>query len=149
VTKRNAPVTRSRKVSKIAPPAPVARSSRATKATAKKIAGYAVEKKAADVLVMDLRKVTDMTSFFIVCTGGSSAQVRAIADNVLEKSRRAGLSIYHLEGYDSLRWVLIDMVDVVVHIFQPDVRAYYQLERLWGDAPTERMDDDAAAAAPR
>ncbi len=149
MTKRTAPVARNRKISKIKPPAPAARSSRATKATAKKIAGFAVEKKASDVLVMDLRKVTDMTSFFIVCTGGSNAQVRAIVDNVLDKCRRAGHSIYHLEGYDSLRWVLIDMVDVVVHVFQPDVRAYYQLERLWGDAPVERLDDDSAAAAPR
>jgi ribosome-associated protein len=102
------------------------------------------------VLVMDLRKVTDVTSFFIVATGASSAQVRAIADNLLEKCRAAGVGIYHVEGYDSLRWVLIDLVDVVIHVFQPEVRAYYQLERLWGDAPVERLnDDDAAQVAPR
>ena len=149
MTKRSAPATRSRKISKIPPPTKTARSTRATKSTAKKIAGFAVEKKAMDVLVMDLRKITDVTSFFIVCTGGSTAQVKAIVDNVLEKCRRGGMDIYHLEGYDSQRWVLIDLVDVVVHVFLPDVRSYYQLERLWGDAPVERLGDDAVEAAPR
>jgi ribosome-associated protein len=123
------------------------RAARATKSTAKKIAGFAVEKKAGDVLVMDLRKVTDVTSFFIVATGGSTSQVRAIVDNVLDQCRKSGLEVYHVEGYDSMRWVLIDLVDVVVHVFQPDVRAYYQLERLWGDAPVDRLDDDAAQAS--
>lgn len=149
MTKRSAPATRSRKISRIPPPTKTARSTRATKSTAKKIAGFAVEKKAMDVLVMDLRKITDVTSFFIVCTGGSTAQVKAIVDNVLEKCRRAGMDIYHLEGYDSQRWVLIDLVDIVVHVFLPDVRSYYQLERLWGDAPVERLGDDAVEAAPR
>ncbi len=149
MTKRTASATRTRKSPRTNPPAPAARAARATKSTAKKIAGFAVEKKATDVLVMDLRKVTDMTSFFVVCAGESNAQVKAIADNVLEKCRRAGLAVYHVEGYDSLRWVLIDLVDVVVHVFQPEVRAYYQLERLWGDAPVERLRDDAGEAAPR
>lgn len=96
---------------------------------------------------MDLRKVTDMTRFFIVCTGSSSAQVKAIADNVIEKSRKSGVSVYQVEGYESLRWVLIDMIDIVVHVFQPEVREYYQLERLWGDAPSERVEDAEAEAA--
>lgn len=145
MTKRTASAAKIRKISKPSS-APAARAGRATKATAKKIAGFAVEKKATDVLVMDLRKVTDVTSFFIVATGGSSTQVRAIVENVLERCRQAGLEVYHVEGYDSQRWVLIDLVDVVVHVFQPDVRAYYQLERLWGDAPVERLDDGAAQA---
>lgn len=151
MTKRTATATRTRKIPRAARPSPAVRdkAARATKSTAKKIAGYAVEKKATDVRVMDLRKVTDMTSFFIVCTGESTSQVRAIADNVIEQCKKSGAGIYHIEGYDSLRWVLIDLVDVVVHIFQPEVRAYYQLERLWGDAPVERLDDSASEAAPR
>jgi ribosome-associated protein len=112
---------------------------RATLATARKVAGFAYDKKAVDLLVMDLRKVTDMTSFFIVCTGESGPQVKAVADNVLEKARKAGMEIYNVEGYEALRWILIDMIDIVVHIFQPEVRRYYQLERLWGDAPVERI----------
>jgi ribosome-associated protein len=143
VTKRNAPATRTRKTPRTAP----ARAARATKSTAKKIAGYALEKKASDVLVMDLRTVTDVTGFFVVCTGGSNVQVKAIVDNVLEKCRQSGVGVYHVEGYDSLRWVLIDLVDVVVHVFQPEVRSYYQLERLWGDAPAERLGDAEVAAS--
>ena len=151
MTKRTATAARTRKNLHTAPPPKAARAlaPRATKSTAKKIAGYAAEKKATEVLVMDLRKVTDMTSFFIVCTGESTTQIKAIADNVIEQCRKAGLGIYHIEGYDSLRWILIDLVDVVVHIFQPDVRAYYQLERLWGDAPVERLGRSASEAAPR
>lgn len=152
VTKRTASAARTRKnppATKPSPAARPARAPRATKSAAKKIAGYAVDKKATDVLVMDLRKVTDVTSFFIVCTGSSNAQVKAIADHVLESCRRSRTDVYHVEGYESMRWVLIDLVDIVIHIFQPEVRMYYQLERLWGDAPVERLDDSAAEAAPR
>jgi len=110
------------------------------------VAAFALEKKAVDILVMDVRKVTDVTRFFIVCTGQSSPQVKAIADHIIGSCRSAGLGIYHVEGYDSLRWVLIDLVDIVVHVFLPDVRKYYQLERLWGDAPAEQIDEPAAGA---
>jgi len=149
VTKRTASAARTRKISPATKPSPAARPHRApkaTKSTAKKIAGYAVDKKESDVLVMYLRKVTDVTSFFIVCSGSSNAQVKAIADHVLESCRKAGTGVYHVEGYESLRWILIDLVDIVVHIFQPEVRSYYQLERLWGDAPVERLDDGADEA---
>lgn len=118
----------------------------ATRATARKVAAFALDKKAVDIVVMDVRKVTDVTRFFIVCSGQSSPQVKAIADHVIDSCRDAGLDIYHVEGYDSLRWVLIDLVDIVVHVFLPDVRRYYQLERLWGDAPAEQIDESAAGA---
>jgi ribosome-associated protein len=118
----------------------------ATRASARKVAAFALEKKAVDVVVMDVRKVTDVTRFFIVCTGQSSPQVKAIAEHVIDSCKDAGLEIYHVEGYDSLRWVLIDLVDIVVHVFLPDVRKYYQLERLWGDAPAEQIDEPAAGA---
>ena len=118
----------------------------ATRATARKVAAFALDKKAVDVLVMDVRKVTDVTRFFIVCSGQSSPQVKAIADHVIDSCRDAGLEIYHVEGYDSLRWVLIDLVDIVVHVFLPDVGKYYQLERLWGDAPAEQISESAAGA---
>jgi ribosome-associated protein len=135
------------KTSKPAPrPARRAKSARASRATARKVAAFALEKKAADVVLMDLRRITDMTSFFIVCTGASTPQVKAIADHVIDACRKAKLDIYQVEGYDSLRWVLIDLIDIVVHIFQPEVRSYYQLERLWGDAPAERLDESAAEA---
>jgi len=122
-----------------------AKAKRITKAAARRIVGFALEKKAEDVLLMDLRKLTSVTDFFVVCTGGSNTQVRAIADNVVEKCEKAGILVYNVEGYESLSWVLIDLVDVVVHVFQPDTRSYYQLERLWGDAPSDRFNGDAEA----
>ena len=118
-----------------------------TKTTAKKIVRFALEKKAYDTQLMDLRKVTPVTDFFVICSGSTRVQVKAIADNVVQKCKENGISVYHVEGYDSLRWVLIDLVDIVVHIFQPDVRSYYQLERLWGDAPTDYFDADSEKAA--
>ena len=114
--------------------------------TARKIAKFALEKKASDIQLMDVRKITSVTDFFIVCSGDSSVQVKAIAENIRDKCRDDGISVYNIEGLDSLRWVLIDMVEVVVHVFLPDVRAYYQLERLWGDAPTEYFDDETGEA---
>ena len=118
-----------------------------TKATAKKVARFALEKKAFNLDLMDLRKITTVTDFFIVCSGSTDVHVKAIADAVVENCRKEGIYIYQVEGYESLRWVLIDLVEIVVHVFQPQVRSYYQLERLWGDAPTEQSgyedgDDD-------
>jgi ribosome-associated protein len=142
--KRAEPKTKAKKI-----PAPARKrsaSTPATKATARKVAAFALEKKAVDVVVMDVRKVTDVTRFFIVCTGQSTPQVKAIAEHVINSCRESGLEVYHVEGYDSLRWVLIDLVDIVIHVFLPDVRKYYQLERLWGDAPAEQMDEPAAGA---
>jgi ribosome-associated protein len=135
-----------RKVVKTPLPAPRRSTAAATRATARKVAAFALEKKAVEITVMDVRKVTDVTRFFVVCSGQSSPQVKAIADHVIDSCREAGLEIYHVEGYDSLRWVLIDLVDIVVHVFQPEVRRYYQLERLWGDAPSEQIDEPAAGA---
>ncbi|MDH3197133.1 MAG: ribosome silencing factor [Candidatus Krumholzibacteria bacterium] len=117
-----------------------------TKRTAKKIVEFALEKKADEVLLMDLRKLTPVTDFFIICSGGSDTQVRAIADNVVERCKEAGIFVYNVEGYESLSWVLIDLVEVVVHVFQRDTRAYYQLERLWRDAPTDRFGSEEEAA---
>lgn len=113
-----------------------------TKTVAKKLIKHALSKKAEDVLLMDLRKITTMTDFFVICTGGSDVQVKAIADAVVEGAREDGVSVYHVEGYNSATWVLIDFVDIVFHVFQPDVRKYYQLERLWGDAQTEAFGDE-------
>jgi ribosome-associated protein len=107
---------------------------------------FALEKKASAVTLMDVRKITTVADFFIICSGASDTQVKAIADSVIEESKGYGLTVHHVEGYESLRWVLIDMSEIVVHVFKPEVRSYYQLERLWGDAPTEVMDDDGEAA---
>ena len=114
--------------------------------TARKIAKFALEKKASDIQLLDVRKITSVTDFFIICSGDSTVQVKAIAENIRDRCREDDISVYSLEGLDSLRWVLIDMVEVVVHVFLPDVRSYYQLERLWGDAPTEHLGDETDEA---
>ena len=108
------------------------------KTTAKKIVEFVLSKKAEDVLLFDLRKITTMADFFVICTGMTDVQVKAIAEAVIEGCKKKNLKIYHVEGINALTWVLIDLVDIVVHIFQPDVRRYYQLERLWGDAKIEK-----------
>ncbi len=112
---------------------------RRTKVVAKKLVDFALSKKAEEVLLLDLRKITTMTDFFIICTGRSDTQVRAIADAVVEGAKKEKIGVYHVEGLEGLRWVLIDLVDVVVHVFRPEVRSYYQLERLWRDAEIEEF----------
>ena len=112
------------------------------KVTAKKVVKFALSKKAENVMLLDMRKVTTMTDFFVICSGMSDVQVGAIADAVVEGCEKAGIPVYHVEGRESLNWVLIDLVDIVVHVFQPETRSYYQLERLWGDAEVEHFDHE-------
>ena len=91
--------------------------------------------KARDVVVLDLRDVSDATDYFVIASGTSDTHVRALAEQVLEQMRGAGRSPHHIEGINAGRWVLLDFVNVVVHLFHPTVRDFYQLERLWADAP--------------
>ena len=98
----------------------------------------AAEKKAVDLVLLDLRKAAGFTDFFIVCSGTNSRQVRAIADAIIESLARAGVKPAHVEGYDRSEWVLVDYFDFVVHVFAPETRLFYGLERLWGNA--ERVD---------
>lgn len=112
-----------------------------SKILARKIAQLTLTKKASNVLVMDLRRLTSMTDFFVVCSADSDKQVKAVADAVVDGLEEEGIRIWHNEGVSQLRWVLLDYVDVVVHIFQRQVRGFYNLERLWGDAKSERIED--------
>lgn len=101
----------------------------------------AQSKKAEDVVLMDLRAVTNIAAYFVVCTAHSDSQLRAVADAVIEGLAAQKHKVWHAEGYGRNSWVLLDYVDVVVHVFLPDTREYYTLERLWGDAPLERFPD--------
>ena len=94
----------------------------------------ALDKKAADVVVLDLRNTSAFTDFFILCSGNSQRQVKAIADSVEETLRAAKVRPAHIEGYDRADWVLMDFFTFIVHVFTPQTRAFYALERLWGDA---------------
>ena len=95
--------------------------------------------KGRSVVVLDLRGVNDATDFFVLASGTSEAHVRGIAESVMEKLGRSGLHTHHAEGLGGGRWVLLDFVDFVVHLFHPETRAFYQLERLWSDAPELRI----------
>ncbi len=109
---------------------------------ARLVARAALSRKAEDILILDLRELSDITDWFVICSGDADVQVRAIADQILESLRTEGAKEWHVEGYAHGRWILIDYVEVVVHIFLQEVRGYYGLEDLWGDAPTERVADD-------
>ena len=100
-----------------------------------------LEMKAEAIVLMDLRGIAEFTDHFIICTGTSDVQVRAIADAVIERGKTDGQRPLHVEGYDQRKWILIDFVDLVVHIMQPDEREFYGLERLWGDAPVREIVD--------
>lgn len=91
--------------------------------------------KANHVVILDLRGLTDATDYFVIASGTSDAHVRGIADSVMEKMGRRGMRTHHVEGLNAGRWVLLDYVDFVIHLFHPETRSFYQLERLWGDAP--------------
>jgi len=94
-----------------------------------------VERKAVDGIVLDLRKVSDATDYFLVVSGTSDTHVRAIAEHVVESLRGRGVRAHHIEGLAGGRWVLLDFIDFVVHVFHPALREFYQLEGLWSDAP--------------
>jgi len=109
--------------------------------------------KALDLTLIDLREISDAADYFILCTGTSEPHVRSLANDLVGRLRESGERPWHVEGMESLRWVLVDLVDVVVHIFRGEAREYYALERLWGDADTTRFadaweDDGEAIAAP-
>ena len=107
---------------------------------AKKIASLTLTKKAFDVVVMDLRKVTPMTDFFVICSADSDIQIKAISDAVEDGLELKGLSAWHREA-GSVHWILLDYVDVVLHVFHKTTRTFYNLEKLWGDATITRIND--------
>ena len=112
---------------------------------AKEVARLALTKKAADVVIMDLRGLTSVADFFVVCSGDSDPQIRAIADAVDEGLELKGAVVWHKES-GSPNWVLLDYVDVVVHVFHKNTRAFYSLEKLWGDAKIQRVEDEGVPA---
>lgn len=98
-------------------------------------AAAAAGKKAEDIVILDVSEVLSITDFFLICHGNSDRQVRTIAEEVQRRLRTMGLTAYRREGEREARWVLLDFVDFVVHVFQRPEREYYDLERLWADAP--------------
>ena len=105
-----------------------------SKALAYKIVGLGLEKKGKQIAVLDLDHLTTISDYFVIISGDSDTQIKAISDHIQKKLAEEKIKIYHQEGLQTLRWVLLDYVDVIVHIFRPDTREFYGLERLWGDA---------------
>ncbi|HEY7511224.1 MAG TPA: ribosome silencing factor [Vicinamibacteria bacterium] len=103
-------------------------------ATPQKAARAALAKKATDVVILDLRKVTEFTDYFVLASAANQRQLLAVADAVMEALREQGLRPSHIEGYPKQEWILLDYGDFVFHVFTPRMRAFYDLERLWGGA---------------
>jgi ribosome-associated protein len=101
----------------------------------------ALDKKAQDVVILDLRHTPAFTDYFVLCTGLNVRQVKAIADAVEEALRAARVRPSHIEGYERAEWVLMDYFTFVVHVFTPQMRAFYALDRLWGDAERIEVSD--------
>ncbi|MGA1871451.1 MAG: ribosome silencing factor [bacterium] len=101
----------------------------------KSAANAALEKKAEDVVILDLRNICDFTDFFIICTGSTARHLSVIVDSIEEKLSSLGIKKDHLEGYPNSDWILADFSDLIVHVFTDEKREFYELEHLWGDAP--------------
>ena len=117
------------------PPATGGAASRQASAPGSLALEAADDLKARDMVALDLRGLNDATDWFVIASGTSDAHVRGIAQSVVDRLAAAGIRVHHVEGLTTGRWVLLDFVDVVVHLFHPEARAFYQLERLWNDAP--------------
>ncbi len=115
---------------------------------ARAVARLTLTKKAGDVVIMDLRGLTSMADFFVLCSAESDVQIRAIMDAVEGGMEEKGVNAWHRES-GSPHWVLLDYVDVVLHIFHTSTRTFYNLEKLWGDAKAVRVNDDAPVRKPR
>ncbi len=111
-----------------------------SKQLAQKLAALALSKKAEDIQVLNLSRLTTITDFFVICTGSSDTHVKAISDAIIDGSKKLGERPWHREGVGSKSWVLLDYVDVVVHVFHHKTREFYLLERLWGDEKVEKVD---------
>ena len=108
-------------------------------------AELALDRKAQDVTLLDLRNLSSATDFFHIATGRSDTHVSAIADHLIDELKKEGVRPVGVEGLRGGRWVLVDYVDFVVHIFHPAAREFYQLERLWGDAPVRVLEPQQPA----
>ena len=112
-----------------------------SKELAHRISEVIFTKKGFNVLTVDLSKLVSFTDYFVICSADSDTQVKAISDQLDKVLSDEGVKCWHKEGLKALSWVLMDYVDVVVHIFKKDAREFYNLEKLWGDAPTKKMTD--------
>lgn len=107
------------------------------------MAKAASDKKALDISILDMRKIPSVCDYFLIASGTSTTQVKAISENIIEKLKIRGERVWHTEGEREALWILLDYGDVVAHIFQEDTRRFYELERLWGDVPIKKFREEA------
>lgn len=118
-------------------------------ALAKKISKLMLDKKAEEVKILDIRNLTTVADYFVVCSASSDTQVKAIADHISKETKKMDERPWHSEGYTNMNWILLDFVDVVAHIFITDVRKFYNLEGLWADAEVTEVQDTPRKPAVR
>ncbi len=94
-----------------------------------------VDKKGENVLLLDLRKISPVADYFILATAQSPLHAQAISDELVEKLKKVNYRVHHVEGYNQAQWILLDYIVIVIHVFLREIRTFYGLERLWGDAP--------------
>ena len=126
------------------PPAGVAPADSSPPAALRLVIDALVDRKAVNAVVLDLRGLCGATDYFVIASGTSDAHVRGMADHLVSALAPRGVAPHHVEGLAQGRWVLLDYVDFVVHVFHPELRDFYQLERLWDDAPVVAADDSGA-----
>lgn len=105
------------------------------------ISDLILNKKGYDIKILEIKKISTVADYFVICSADSDRQVKAIADEVEDKLRENGIKCSHREGYESLTWVILDYFDVMVHVFKAEARTFYNLEKLWGDAPIVDVND--------
>jgi len=112
------------------------------------ISQIVADKKAMDVVVLDMADASSITDYFLICSGGSQRQVQAIADAIDEQLKQAGITSLGVEGYRQGHWILMDYGDVIVHVFSQETREFYDLERLWANAPKIDLSRETAGVTP-
>ena len=112
------------------------------------ISQIVADKKAMDVVVLDMADASSITDYFVICSGGSQRQVQAIADAIGEQLKQAGITSLGVEGYREGHWILMDYGDVIVHVFSQETREFYDLERLWANAPKIDLSRETAGVTP-
>ena len=105
-----------------------------SKKISESIGNLILDKKGSKIKILDVRELTSLTEFFIVCTSDSGPKTRAITYHIKDELKKNGIIPWHIEGLEKMEWVLLDYVNIVVNIFNPETRAYYNVERLWSDA---------------
>ena len=107
----------------------------------KKIGELILDKKGDDIKILDVRELTSLTEYFIICTSDSAPKTRAITEHIKTELKKDNISPWHIEGLEKMEWVLLDYVNIVINVFNPKMREYYNIERLWSDAKIKQIND--------